>query len=567
MPDFTVRVFAAAGMRAGKEGREVPRLRQSRSALPRGFGMLMAACAIFAGVDAAAQTPVPAYANPLQPQPDGDPKKPERFQKFKRPAPNASGAPTTFAPPASGAGQTGFDSTNAKKKKAAKSKSNARTGAPSATVVPPTPASVSPYQRPQLPPAAVTAMAAGVPGAPPVALGPNQTVPKKRKPKPKDQLDPYDPLGIHAGAFYLYPAIDLTGGYDSNPDRSRIATGSMLYSVAPELRVRSDWSRHELKADLRGSYTWYKDDSTPSLNRPYTDAKITGRVDVTKNTRIDLGSRLQISTDNPGSPNLSAGLSKLPVYTTFGGDGGVSHRFNRLELGIKGSAERTVWQDASLIDGTTASTNDRNYNQYGGTLRAGYDLSPGVMPFVEAGADTRVHDLQTDFSGYRRDSKGLTGKAGSTFELSRHLTGEIAAGYLRRDYEDSRLEGLHGAIADASLIWTASALTTVKLTAKSTVAESTQAGISGVFYRDAGLQIDHALRRWLIGTVKAGFGLDDYVGSQREDRRYSAGAGLTYKLNRAVQIKGEFRQEWLRSNVTGNDYTASIFLVGLRFQY
>jgi len=109
--------------------------------------------------------------------------------------------------------------------------------------------------------------------------------------------------------------------------------------------------------------------------------------------------------------------------------------------------------------------------------------------------------------------------------------------------------------------------------------------VSGVLYRDVGLQVDHSFRRWLIGSVKLGFGMDDYVGANvitgidpicgcvittdggaREDKRYSAGLGLTYKFNRYAQIKGEFRQEWLRSNVTGNDYSASIFMLGLRLQ-
>jgi hypothetical protein len=48
--------------------------------------------------------------------------------------------------------------------------------------------------------------------------------------------------------------------------------------------------------------------------------------------------------------------------------------------------------------------------------------------------------------------------------------------------------------------------------------------------------------------------------------RYLVGFGLTYKLSREVQIKGEARREWLRSNVPGNDYTADVFLLGLRFQ-
>jgi hypothetical protein len=50
------------------------------------------------------------------------------------------------------------------------------------------------------------------------------------------------------------------------------------------------------------------------------------------------------------------------------------------------------------------------------------------------------------------------------------------------------------------------------------------------------------------------------------DERYSASAALIYKLTRTVQIKGEFRQEWLRSTDSGADYTASIFLLGLRLQ-
>ena len=52
-----------------------------------------------------------------------------------------------------------------------------------------------------------------------------------------------------------------------------------------------------------------------------------------------------ISTDNPGSPNLQAGLAKLPVFTTVGGSAGIAHRFNRFELAVKGTAERTAYQE------------------------------------------------------------------------------------------------------------------------------------------------------------------------------------------------------------------------------
>jgi hypothetical protein len=167
------------------------------------------------------------------------------------------------------------------------------------------------------------------------------------------------------------------------------------------------------------------------------------------------------------------------------------------------------------------------------------------------------------------------------------LTGEASLGYAQRNYVDARFDKLGGLIGNASLLWTVDALTTVKFTASSTIAESAITGVPGVFYRDAGVQIDHAFRRWLIGTLKFGVGLDSYKGSitdpivpicdcvqsnpgsnvaDRVDKRFSAGLGLTYKLDRMTQIKGEFRQDWLRSNVAGVDYTASTFLVGLRLQ-
>jgi hypothetical protein len=331
--------------------------------------------------------------------------------------------------------------------------------------------------------------------------------------------------------------------------------------------VQSDWSRHELKADLRGSYNWYNPDQTPSLSRPYFNGKVDGRVDVTRDTRINLETRGLVSTDNPGSPNLQAGLSKLPIYTTFGGSAGLGQRFNRLDLSIKGDIDRTVYQNSELTDGSTVSNDDRNYNQYGGTLRGGYELTPGVVPFAEIEADTRKHDLNVDSSGFQRDSNGITGKAGTTFELRGFLTGEIALGYTQRDYEDPRLQDIGGLVGNASLVWTASALTTLKLSGTTTVSESTVPGVSGALTRDVGLQVDHSFRRWLIGTVKFGYGNDDYIGLDRDDNRYTAGVGLTYKLNRSLQIKGEIDHNWLRSNQSGNNYDETLFLFGIRLQH
>ena len=101
-----------------------------------------------------------------------------------------------------------------------------------------------------------------------------------------------------------------------------------------------------------------------------------------------------------------------------------------------------------------------------------------------------------------------------------------------RRYKDPQLQDIAGLTLDGSLTWLMSALTTVKLTAKTTVEETTVVGVSGMFSREVALQVDHAFRRWLIATLKFTAGVDQYVGSDRADDRFSASLGLTYKLNR-----------------------------------
>jgi hypothetical protein len=111
-----------------------------------------------------------------------------------------------------------------------------------------------------------------------------------------------------------------------------------------------------------------------------------------------------------------------------------------------------------------------------------------------------------------------------------------------------------------------SALTTAKLIAVTRADESRVPGVSGAFTREVTLQVDHAFRRWLIATGKLVYGNDDYVGSDRDDNRYSASAAILYKLTRELWLKSEYRHEWLRSSVAGANYDADVILVGLRAQ-
>ena len=406
---------------------------------------------------------------------------------------------------------------------------------------------------------------------PPTTPQPNTLTPGTvpQRPLPLAAGDPYAALGIRAGSFLLLPSLDLTAGYNTNPERVTGSGGAPYFIAAPELQVRSDWERHSLTADITGSYTEYGENLVPSLNVPYLNAKIDGRVDVTRDTQILLDQRFLINTDNPGSPNLrtnqQAQLAQLPLNFDVGETVGVAQQFNRLSFSLRGTFDRSTYDESLLTDGETSSNADRNFNQYAGILRAGYELDPGFKPFVELEGDERIHDEQFDRNGLQRDSVGASGKVGAAVDLFGSLTGEMAVGYVERTYQDPTLPNVSGVIADGSLLWQATPLTSAKLTATSQVYETIVAGASGELSRDVSLQIDHAFQYWLVGTLKGGYGNDNYVGVFT-DNRYFVSVGLAYKLTREMQIRTELRQDWLTTTEPGFTYTATTALIGLRLQ-
>ncbi len=575
-----------------------------------------------------AQTPnLQSNVDLLQPSLEGNPNYPPSFA----PPRSSTTLPPDQAPPAGqftapsrigvtpvygspigfGAGDTGFDSSNARKRKRVAQASNrgsaiappseltfepvlapppplpevhpAKAAARPGAILPPPPGQL-PISNP--PPEVHPIAAANRPGAtlpipppedfqgaastPPPGTPPPNTLPLGTVPHgtlPIAAGDPYEALGIKAGSFLILPVIELSAGYNTNPTHaSPTGPASLYYVAAPELHVRSLWPSSSLTADITGSYSYYQNGSfVPSLSTPYLNAKVDGTFDVSRYTKILFESRANVSTDNPGSPNILAGLAQLPLDTTLGGTLGVAQQLGRFDVSLKGTFDRSMYSTAKLTDGETGNFDWRAFDQYAGILRLGYEIDPGLKPFVEVGEDARVHDSPVDINGQNRNSNGSSAKVGGDIKFSGSLTGEIAVGYLQRDYY-APLPNIGGATLDGSLLWQATALTTAKFTAASAVGESVLAGVSGAFSRDFNVEVDHALRTWLIAMAQVGYGHDNYVGLGRDDNRYFVSAGLTYKMNRDIQFKGTVREDWLTSNVSGAAYSATSFLLTMRLQ-
>jgi hypothetical protein len=547
-------------------------------------GALVAA-SVFAADAARAQSAL--GSDLLRPQLDGDPRNPQRFDRSR---PARSGEPAQFSTvpnfqyqPSTGAGTTGFVSAGAGPARVIRRDGRVLVVRPAGTANAPTADSRPPGRaRPAAPPNRVVPIeqpaptillpeslsnpvrrpAVVPPGDSTFVLAPAPAVPLRRI--LPYELNPFEAVGTAYGSFLFRPSVEVTRGYDTNPARTLRAHGSWFELVAPQLLVNSLWSRHELTATLRGSYWNY--DTFGRMTRPLVDTKINGRYDITSLARIDVEGRYYLGTDAPGSPNIQSDLKWLPIYHQVGGTVGFGQRVNRFELMGRIGGDRTTYTDSHFEDGQTASNADRNFNRFFTTGRVNYELSPGVVPFTEFNADTRVYDRYLDAGGDHRNSQGVSGKIGSSFLFLGTLTGEASVGYLRRRYDTPQLPSFGAYLVDASLIWTLNALTTARFTAMTSVGESRLVGVSGVLTREYTAQVDHAFRRWLIGTLRFTRGMDDYIGSPRLDLRYVAAAQLTYMLSRDWWLRAEYRNEWRDSNAPGQDYSANVYQFGVRWQ-
>ena len=126
------------------------RLARQGSSPRRAAPALLAACVALGGVPARAQTAM-VNPDPLAPNLQTNPRKPPRFQRTQGRRLAQAGQPATFAPftlpaPASGAGDTGFDSSNVRKAQPSRSQRRMprpdRAAAPQ-TAAPPPPSAVS----------------------------------------------------------------------------------------------------------------------------------------------------------------------------------------------------------------------------------------------------------------------------------------------------------------------------------------------------------------------------------------------------------------------------------------
>ena len=405
----------------------------------------------------------------------------------------------------------------------------------------------------------------GLPPAPNIAVVPSPA----RLRRALVEADPFLPSGVRVGQFNVLPFVELSTGYESNPNQVSLGVKpSAVLRAAAGADVASDFSTHSLTASLRGGYSDFP--ANNNANRPDASGVVDGRFDVTRDDQILTEGRFSVATQTPGSPLLAVPNSVFivtrPTIVTEGVTLGGAHRFNRLLLDLRGVFDRVQYGDAVQSDGSIFRYSQDNYNDLGIVGRASYELTPQIIPFVEAGFDARVRDDPVDLSGYLRDSTGVVARAGSTFEFARLLTGTASVGYADRHYADSRLPNLQGPTVNGALVYAFTPLTTITARASTTLSETTLAGASGAISRLVSVEIGHVFARQFAVSAVAAYQNNQYQGVVVNENFTQFTLKAAYSFTRDVQLVSSVSQQRLSSTLQGNSYRDTIFLTGVRLQ-
>jgi hypothetical protein len=434
-------------------------------------------------------------------------------------------------------------------------------GAPTPAAAPATARRAAPARVPVAPVGAASAP----PGTSPVGatppIRPTLAAPNPAAEEAETEDPAYAPLGIRGGGMVWYPAIEATIGHKSNVDSASGGRSSSFGSVAPELVGRSDWSRHALELQLRGTGLAYP--AASELGRTEYEARATGRLDLGDEMRSDLGanwSRKRESTSVNEATTAGVGTDRV----TWGATAGLTRDVGFLGVSLRGAYERNEYVANAALGAGSTDPSVQNNSLWTGALRATVGPTRSIAPFVEARVTTRRYDEGLVY-GQRRDSDGGAAVVGVAADAGPILRGEIATGWGVEKPRDGALPTMSGWLVEGKMTWSPTRLVVVRTKLASTFEPTTNSGSPGALRRSIAVDLDYALRRDLTASFGVGLDTKHYYGIDIDERTAAVSTGLTYKFDRNFQtfVRARFERT-TTSNAAAYDVTT--VTAGVRVQ-
>ena len=337
-------------------------------------------------------------------------------------------------------------------------------------------------------------------------------------------LPAFTAQGITLGAFDLYPGLSIGGLYTSNLFANNANRQSdFAVVVRPELTVRTSAGPYQVAAFARGDLRRYAGHA--SENTEEALAGVEGSVAVGALSSLTAGASYGTFITPRYAADSPVNAAKPLEYSAFNAFAGATIEGASTRVIVRGDVADLRYSDTPSTDGGTLFTRDRDRARYQLLVRAERALSPAVSLYA-AGSVNRI-DYRLATNG-TRDSNGFGIYAGSSFEVTTLMRGDVRVGYIRQTFDLAGLRPLAGLGALGTLVYFPNRLWTITARAESSIQDSGVPGTGGVLHRGGSVRADHELRRYIIASLEGGYFRDTYRGLDRRDRLPYADVALTY---------------------------------------
>lgn len=378
----------------------------------------------------------------------------------------------------------------------------------------------------------------------------------------------YEAIGIRAGAFKIFPKLTLSGLHDSNVYATEVnEEADIIIGAIPEISVVSDWPRHAVELHGRAIISRYLENSAENSEDYVVGGS--GRLDVLRSTTLRGGAEYSDLTEPRTVTNTVRGVRSPIEYDLTRAFVEGEHNF--VNVGVLAGLEfrRYDYQNGTNFLNQRVSQDDRDRETLDASVRVGYNVSPDTSLFVRVAANDRDYRLRPPFVPFERDSSGYQVTAGSIFQITQLIRGDVQVGYLHQDYESPFFSDVNGLALRADVDWYVTQLTNVGFGLTRTVEEAADPRASSYVSTAGSVQVDHELRRNIILTALLRYEDDEYRGIDRRDEIWGATISGTYLMNRRVGVTAGygFLQQDSRGVDRVNDFDVHRLSLSLVLQY
>lgn len=350
-----------------------------------------------------------------------------------------------------------------------------------------------------------------------------------------------DAQGIRVGSFILRPSLTETIGSERTTTGDTTSTRTYLRSGL-RTSITSDWSRHQLRIDAEG--TWDKTLSGARQDDPEANIQGELRLDLSDQTTATLRAGYKLSREEIGDPNAVANAVTQSEVNEYTASAEIMRDLGVLRTTAGIDFTRETYGDAVLADGLLADQSARDNNTASVRGRLGYELSPALIPFLEASLGRTLYDEHKDVEGYVRDANLYAVKAGLEADFGEKFKGELAGGYLVADFDDSALKQISSATIDGKGTWSPHRGTDIAFNLRTEIEPTTTPGASGSTAYSGTMVLNQVILQNITGQISSGLTLRDYSDAATPVQSVlTLGTGLTWGISRSLDLNADVAWE------------------------